>query len=118
MLQLDMTLPTPAENLALDEALLETAEAEGDAAEYLRLWESPVPCVVIGRASRLAGEVREFKGTWDVGRGTSEKPNASAPVASPTSHVPRPTPPSLTPEEVTALVDEFLKSHRATRRSA
>lgn len=55
---LDLTLATPEENLALDEALLDTAEATGDdGPETLRLWESPQPVVVIGRGSRLADEV-------------------------------------------------------------
>ncbi|MEM8864463.1 MAG: lipoate--protein ligase family protein [Planctomycetota bacterium] len=55
-----LTLPTPAENLALDEALLERAEAQtvetGDG-EVLRLWESATPMVVLGRSSRVAEEV-------------------------------------------------------------
>ena len=37
---LDYTLPSAAENLALDEALLIAAE-EGTGGEVLRLWESP-----------------------------------------------------------------------------
>ncbi len=53
---LDLTLPSPAENLALDEALLDAAEA-GDAGEVLRLWESPRQLVVVGRSSRLDEEV-------------------------------------------------------------
>lgn len=57
MLRLSLTLNTPAENLALDEALLDSAEAAGPAAEYLRLWESPGPIVVLGRSSRVAEEV-------------------------------------------------------------
>lgn len=52
----DITLPTPAENLALDEALLDAAQA-GEYGETLRLWESPVPLVVVGRASEVAVEV-------------------------------------------------------------
>lgn len=52
---LDLTLPTPAENLALDEALLDAAEA-GESAETLRFWESPVPFVVLGYANRAATE--------------------------------------------------------------
>lgn len=55
---LDLTLPTPEENLALDEALLETAEAADDHPEVLRLWESPRPLVVIGRSSKIAEEVQ------------------------------------------------------------
>jgi lipoate-protein ligase A len=49
---LDLTLPTLAENLALDEALLEQAEAESPTAEMLRVWESPQTAVILGRASR------------------------------------------------------------------
>jgi lipoate-protein ligase A len=55
---LDLTLPSPAENLALDEALLETAEEAGRPTETLRLWEPPRPMAVIGRASRVEEEVR------------------------------------------------------------
>ena len=54
---LDLTLPTPAENLALDEALLETAETLDKPCEVLRLWESSDPIVVVGRASRVEEEV-------------------------------------------------------------
>jgi lipoate-protein ligase A len=54
---LDLTLPTPEENLALDEALLEEAEASASPIETLRLWESPRPIVVVGRGSRVEGEV-------------------------------------------------------------
>ncbi len=53
---LDLTLPTPAANLALDDALLEQAE-QGGGGELLRLWESTDPVVVIGRSSRIASEV-------------------------------------------------------------
>lgn len=54
---LDLTLSTPAENLALDDALLETAEQAESAAEVLRLWEAPQPAVVVGRSSQVAVEV-------------------------------------------------------------
>lgn len=47
---LDLTLATPALNLALDEALLQAAESDR-MDEVLRLWESPTPIVVLGRAS-------------------------------------------------------------------
>jgi len=57
MYRLLLTLETPAENLALDEALLDEAEAAGPDMECLRLWESPQPMVVLGRSSRLDGEV-------------------------------------------------------------
>jgi lipoate---protein ligase len=58
MRYLDLTLPTAAENLALDEALLEEAEAGGESDETLRLWEPRQPMVVVGRSSRVAAEVR------------------------------------------------------------
>jgi lipoate---protein ligase len=54
---LDLTLATPEENLALDEALLEEAEASVRPVEVLRLWDAAVPMVVVGRSSRLANEV-------------------------------------------------------------
>jgi lipoate-protein ligase A len=54
---LDLTLPTPAENLAMDEALLEEAEC-GGLGETLRLWEPAAPFVVVGRSSRVATEVK------------------------------------------------------------
>src|SRR5262249_26463773 len=55
---LDLTLPTPAENLALDEALLLHAEAAGGG-EVLRLWEWPSPAVVLGAGCQLAEDVDE-----------------------------------------------------------
>ena len=58
MRYLDLTLPSLAENLALDEALLEEAETAAQPVETLRLWEARQYGVVIGRSSRLAGEVR------------------------------------------------------------
>ncbi|HVU89395.1 MAG TPA: lipoate--protein ligase family protein [Pirellulales bacterium] len=57
MFLLDLTLPTATENVALDEALLEEAEARPGASELLRLWEPPSPLVVIGRSSRPEVEV-------------------------------------------------------------
>lgn len=57
MLRLALTLPTAAENLALDEALLDWAETDGSTAEFLRIWESPYPMVVVGRSSRVEQEV-------------------------------------------------------------
>jgi lipoate-protein ligase A len=59
MYRLDLTLATPAENLALDEALLDSAEdsAGTEGAEVLRLWEPSEPFVVVGRSSRIADEV-------------------------------------------------------------
>ena len=57
MQRLMLTLESPAANLALDEALLDWAEAGGPDCEFLRLWESPRPMVVLGRSSRVAQEV-------------------------------------------------------------
>ena len=57
MKYLDITLPTVATNLALDEALLEDAEAGVPVPEVLRVWESPELAVVIGRSSRIETEV-------------------------------------------------------------
>jgi lipoate-protein ligase A len=53
-----LTLPTAAENLALDEALLLEAEA-GRGGELLRLWEWPRPAVVLGAGGVLADDVIE-----------------------------------------------------------
>lgn len=50
---LDLTLATPAENLALDEALLEMpCLGKG----YLRIWEATDYSVVLGRSSRVDDE--------------------------------------------------------------
>ncbi len=54
---LDLTLDSPAENLALDEALLEQAEAGQSDDDVLRLWESQQRAVIIGRSSRIQDEV-------------------------------------------------------------
>jgi lipoate---protein ligase len=54
---LDLTLPTPEENIALDEALLDAAEAGELEGDVLRLWEAPRHMIVIGRSSRVAEEV-------------------------------------------------------------
>ena len=55
---LDLTLPSAEENLALDEALLHAAEA-GELGEVLRLWEWPLPAVVLGSGGKLVDEVDE-----------------------------------------------------------
>jgi lipoate-protein ligase A len=55
---LDLTLPSAAENLALDEALLLDAEA-GRGAEVLRLWEWPHYAVVLGAGCVLGDDVDE-----------------------------------------------------------
>ncbi len=53
---LDLTLPSPAANLALDEALLDVCEADA-AGEVLRFWEPQEYFVVIGYSNRVATEV-------------------------------------------------------------
>ncbi|MCA9249414.1 MAG: lipoate--protein ligase family protein [Planctomycetales bacterium] len=55
---LERTLPKPEENLALDEALLDEAEASGPQAEVLRIWEPVDHFVVLGRTSRWRDEAR------------------------------------------------------------
>jgi lipoate---protein ligase len=59
MRYLDLTLPTPAENLALDEALLEEAEAAAGPVETLRFWEPVQNMVVVGRSSYVDNEVHQ-----------------------------------------------------------
>ena len=58
MLLLDLTLPGAAENVALDEALLDEAEASSSPHELLRWWEPAAPLVVLGRSSKPEVEVR------------------------------------------------------------
>lgn len=57
MYLLDLTCDSPAANLALDEALLDASEAGELPGPILRLWESPRPLVVVGRASQVQVEV-------------------------------------------------------------
>lgn len=54
---LDLTYNDPALNLALDEALLEHAEADECAVEVIRVWEPEQPMVVLGRSSPYQREV-------------------------------------------------------------
>ena len=54
---LDLTYPSPAENLACDEALLDQCD-DGSGGEVLRFWESPVHFVVLGFSCQLRNEVR------------------------------------------------------------
>lgn len=53
---LDLTMPTPAENLALDEALLNWAE-EHQGPDILRFWESDRHFVTLGYANKVKEEV-------------------------------------------------------------
>jgi lipoate---protein ligase len=55
---LQLSLNSPAENLALDEALLHAAEQD-QGGEILRIWESNVACVVLGAGSAVAADVDE-----------------------------------------------------------
>jgi lipoate-protein ligase A len=57
MRRLDLTFDDPAENLAVDEALLEEAEL-GRLGGLLRLWQFSRPVVVLGRSSKFATEIR------------------------------------------------------------
>ena len=54
---LDVELPTVAENLALDEALLLEASAAATPTTVVRTWMAPEPAVVLGSSSRVAEEV-------------------------------------------------------------
>ncbi len=53
---LDITFSSPCENLAADEVLLDRLEA-GQGDSVLRLWESPVPFVVLGHGKKWSDEV-------------------------------------------------------------
>ncbi|MDZ4659870.1 MAG: lipoate--protein ligase family protein [Bythopirellula sp.] len=57
MWKLDLTLPLPAENLALDEALLDACAAGEITGGVLRLWEPDNYFVVLGRSSDPSVEV-------------------------------------------------------------
>jgi lipoate---protein ligase len=54
---LELTLPTAAENVALDEALLDAAEEGNRRDEILRIWELRTTAVIVGRSSRVQEEV-------------------------------------------------------------
>ncbi|HZQ47203.1 MAG TPA: lipoate--protein ligase family protein [Verrucomicrobiae bacterium] len=56
MKYIDLTLPSPAANLACDEALLDHCEA-GLEDELLRFWEPQEPFVVVGYANQASREV-------------------------------------------------------------
>ena len=53
---LELTLDPPVANVALDEAILEFAEASTNHCEVLRIWEPLEPIVVLGRSSPIATE--------------------------------------------------------------
>jgi lipoate---protein ligase len=56
MKHFDFTLPSPAENLACDEVLLDWCE-NGSGEEIIRFWESAETFVVTGYANKIATEV-------------------------------------------------------------
>lgn len=56
MQYLELTYPTIAENLALDEALLIEAD-EGRAGSVLRIWELAEPAIVLGSTCRIRDDV-------------------------------------------------------------
>lgn len=57
MLLLNHSLPTPQQNLALDEALLEACEAGEIESEVLRFWTSPEHFIVLGYTGKVEREV-------------------------------------------------------------
>ncbi|HMP01083.1 MAG TPA: lipoate--protein ligase family protein [Gemmatales bacterium] len=59
---LPLTLATIAADLALDETLLQAAEA-GTIGEVLRVWERPEPAIVLGAAGRLDADVDRDRAT-------------------------------------------------------
>jgi lipoate---protein ligase len=56
MKHLDLTLPSPAENLACEEALLGACDENGGE-EVLRFWEARETFAVVGYANKIATEV-------------------------------------------------------------
>jgi lipoate-protein ligase A len=56
MKHLDLTLPSPAENLACEEALLDAYDENGGE-EVLRFWEARETFAVVGYANKIATEV-------------------------------------------------------------
>jgi lipoate-protein ligase A len=56
MKRLDLILPTPAENLAADEAVLDWCES-GDGKETILFWEPSETFVVVGYANKVTTEI-------------------------------------------------------------
>ena len=67
---LDYTCPTPEENLALDDALLEYSESHQLA--FLRTWEPKATFVVLGRSRKIQNETLYTRCTQDQIRILSE----------------------------------------------
>lgn len=62
---LDLTLPTPAENLACDEALLDWCEGGGsDEGGVLRFWEPRQHFIVLGYANKAETEINVEVCRW------------------------------------------------------
>src|SRR3990167_824405 len=59
MKYLDLTFPTPEENLACDEALLEQCEEGLIPDDILRFWEPSSYFVVLGYSNKIQTEVNE-----------------------------------------------------------
>ncbi len=57
MQSVHVTLPSAAENIALDEAMLDVAEEGVGDVEFFRIWESPEPVIVAGRSTRVSAEI-------------------------------------------------------------
>ncbi len=57
MKYLDFTFPTPEENLACDEALLDTCESSPNGTEILRFWEPKEHFVVLGYSNKAREEI-------------------------------------------------------------
>ena len=76
---LDLTLPSAAENLALDEALIEMAECGEGPCEALRLWEPHEPMVVVGRSSHVSTEVHQAA-CGDLGVGVLRRSSGGAAI--------------------------------------
>ncbi len=62
---LDLTLSTPADNLGLDEALLDAGEQGALEDEVLRLWDARSIFVVLGRSGKVAEEIHAERCTRD-----------------------------------------------------
>ncbi len=60
----DISFPTPQENIAFDEVLLQMAEKH-EAGEYLRFWESPGIFIVLGRIGRAEIDINAIHAQKD-----------------------------------------------------
>ncbi len=65
MLFTDLTFSRPAENLAFDEAVLNSLEQNDFDSEVLRVWQVAEPLIVVGRSGRVQQEVAVGRATAD-----------------------------------------------------